>query len=86
MLAHNLADIVGSAAMVLARLTLMVLFDWRMGAACLLTAVVSVAAMFYMMGGKNAGLMAEYQAAQDGASEGWEPFDYSLRKAPCGRQ
>ena len=65
LLAHNLADIVGSAAMVLAMLTLMFVFDWRMGAACLLAAVVSVAAMFYMMGGKNARLMAEYQAAQD---------------------
>ncbi len=65
LLAHNLADIVGSAAMVLAMLTLMFVFDWRMGASCLLAAVVSVAAMFSMMGGKNARLMAEYQAAQD---------------------
>ncbi len=69
LLAHNLADIVGSAAMVLAMLALMFVFDWRMGAACLLAAVVSVAAMFYMMGGKNAGLMAEYQAAQDAMSK-----------------
>ena len=65
LLAHNLADIVGSAAMVLSMIVLMFVFDWRMGAACLLAAVVSVAAMFYMMGGKNAALMAEYQAAQD---------------------
>ncbi len=65
LLAHNLADIVGSAAMVLAMMALMFIFDWRMGAACLLSAVVSVGAMFSMMGGKNAGLMAEYQAAQD---------------------
>ena len=36
-----------------------------MGAACLLAAVISVIAMFSMMGGKNAALMAEYQAAQD---------------------
>jgi ATP-binding cassette subfamily B protein len=46
-------------------LVLMFVFDWRMGAACLLAAVVSVAMMFAMMGGKNAKLMAEYQAAQD---------------------
>ena len=65
LLAHNLADIVGTAAMFLAMLVLMFLFDWRMGAACLLAAVVSVAAMASMMTGKNAGLMAEYQAAQD---------------------
>lgn len=65
LLAHNLADIVGSAAMVIAMVVLMFVFDWRMGAACLLAAVVSIAAMFSMMGGKNAKLMSEYQAAQD---------------------
>ena len=65
LLAHNLADIVGSAAMFLAMIVLMFVFDWRMGSACLLCAVISVLAMFTMMGGKNAKLMAEYQAAQD---------------------
>ena len=65
LLAHNLADIVGSIAMLLAMVVLMFVFDWRMGSACLLAAVVSVGAMFSMMGGKNAKLMAEYQAAQD---------------------
>ncbi len=65
LLAHNLADIVGSIAMLLTMIVLMFVFDWRMGAACLLAAVVSVGAMFFMMGGKNARLMAEYQAAQD---------------------
>ena len=65
LLAHNLADIVGSAAMLISMIVLMFVFDWRMGAACLLAAAVSIAAMFTMMGGKNAKLMAEYQAAQD---------------------
>ena len=65
LLAHNLADIVGSAAMVISMIALMFVFDFRMGTACLLAAVVSIAAMFTMMGGKNARLMAEYQAAQD---------------------
>ena len=65
LLAHNLADIVGSIAMLLATIVLMFVFDWRMGAACLLASVVSAGAMFSMMGGKNAKLMAEYQAAQD---------------------
>ena len=65
LLAHNLADIVGTVAMFIAMLVLMFVFDWRMGAACLLAAVVSIASMFTMMGGKNAKLMAEYQAAQD---------------------
>lgn len=65
LLAHNLADIVGTVAMFLAMLVLMFVYEWRMGAACLLSAVVSVGAMCAMMGGKNAALMAEYQAAQD---------------------
>lgn len=65
LLAHNLADIVGSLVMLIAMIVLMVVFDWRMGASCLLAAVISILAMFSMMGGKNAGLMAEYQAAQD---------------------
>jgi len=65
LLAHNLADIVGTAAMILTLIILMIVFDWRMGLACLLAGVVSVAALFSMMGGKNALLMAEYQAAQD---------------------
>ena len=65
LLAHNLADIVGSIAMLLAMIVLMFVFDWHMGAACLLAAVISILAMFSMMGGKNAKLMREYQAAQD---------------------
>ncbi len=69
LLAHNLADIVGSATMFLAMIVLMFVFDWRMGAACLFAAVISVAAMFTMMGGKNAKLMQEYQAAQDEMSK-----------------
>ena len=69
LLAHNLADIVGTAAMFISMLVLMFVFDWRMGAACLLAAVISVIAMFAMMGGKNASLMAEYQAAQDRMSK-----------------
>lgn len=69
LLAHNLADIVGTVAMFIGMLVLMFVFDWRMGAACLLAAVISVAVMFSMMGGKNAGLMQEYQAAQDRMSK-----------------
>ncbi|MCR4998523.1 MAG: ABC transporter ATP-binding protein/permease [Lachnospiraceae bacterium] len=65
LLAHNLADIVGSATMFIAMVVLMFVFDWRMGAACLVAAVVSVGALFSMMGGKNAKLMQEYQGAQD---------------------
>ena len=65
LLAHNLADIVGTIAMFLTTLILMLIFDWRMGLSCLFAVVVSIACMFTMMGGKNAKLMAEYQNAQD---------------------
>ncbi len=69
LLAHNLADIVGSITMLISMIVLMFVFDWRMGAACLLAAVISLLAMFSMMGGKNAKLMREYQAAQDEMSK-----------------
>ena len=65
LLAHNLADIVGTITLFIAMLVLMFVFDWRMGCACLLAAVISILTMFAMMGGKNAQIMAEYQAAQD---------------------
>ena len=69
LLAHNLADISGTVAMFLGMLALLFAFDWRMGLACLLAAAVSVIAMFSMMGGKNYGLMLEYQTAQDNLSK-----------------
>ncbi len=69
LLAHNLADIVGTAAMFVSMLVLMFLFDWRMGLACLLAAVISIISMLTMMGGKNARLMMEYQKAQDTMSK-----------------
>ena len=65
LLAHNLADIVGSVTMFIGMIVIMVAFDWRMGVACLLAAVCSILAMFTMMGGKNAKMMQEYQTAQD---------------------
>ena len=65
LLAHNLADIVGTIVLFVTMVIMMFVFDWRMGAACLLAAVISVIAMFSMMGGKNAQIMSEYQAAQD---------------------
>ena len=48
LLAHNLADIVGTAAMFIAMIVLMFVFDWRMGFSCLLAAVISVISMFTM--------------------------------------
>ena len=69
LLAHNLADIVGTIAMFIAMVILMFVFDWRMGLACLLAAVISVIAMASMMTGKNKGLITEYQKAQDAMSK-----------------
>ena len=69
LMAHNLADIVGTIAMFIAMIILMFVFDWCMGAACLMAAVISVITMSSMMSGKNAGLIADYQAAQDAMSK-----------------
>ena len=65
LLAHNLADIVGTITLFFAMLVMMFVFDWRMGCACLLAAVISILSMLSMMGGKNAQIMAEYYAALD---------------------
>ena len=65
LLAHNLADIVGTITLFFAMLAIMFVFDWRMGCACLLAAVISILSMLSMMGGKNAQIMAEYYAALD---------------------
>lgn len=65
LLAHNLADISGTIAMFVSMLVLMFIFDWRMGASCMLSAVISIITLLIMMGGKNAKLLAEYQGALD---------------------
>ncbi|MDO4806970.1 MAG: ABC transporter ATP-binding protein [Coriobacteriales bacterium] len=69
LLAHNLADITGTAAMFVTLLVLLLVFDWRMGLACLMAAVISIGALFVMMGGKNAQLMAQYYDALDHVSK-----------------
>ena len=69
LLAHNLADIVGTVVMLISVIAIMFVFDCRMGMACLFAAIISIISMFTMMGGKNAGLMREYQAAQDRMSK-----------------
>lgn len=69
LLAHNLADITGTVAMFVTLLVLLMVFDWRMGLACLVAIIVSFGALFTMMGGKNAGLMSAYYDALDHASK-----------------
>ncbi len=69
LLAHNLADIVGTIVMFISMIVLMFVFDWVMGIACLLAAAISIIAMFSMMGGKNAKFVMEYQTALDRMSK-----------------
>lgn len=69
LMAHNLADIVGTIAMFVSMLVLMFVFDWRMGLSCLIAVIISISTLFVMMGGKNAALMMEYQKAQDTMSK-----------------
>ena len=61
LLAHNLADIVGTITLFVSMLVMMFLFDWRMGLLCLLTMVLALLSMCMMMGGKNAGFFHRYQ-------------------------
>jgi len=65
LLAHNLADIFGSIVMFIGTIVMMFIYDWRMGAACLMAVLVSLISMFTMMGGKNANTMKESRKAQD---------------------
>ena len=69
LLAHNLADMVGSIVMFVGMLVMMFLFDWRMGAACLMAAVISIGTLCFMMGGKNAARVKEFYEAQDEMSK-----------------
>lgn len=61
LIAHKMPDTIGSIAMVLGMVAMLFIFDWRMGLACLLAAVASIACMFAMMGGKSAHFMQRYQ-------------------------
>ena len=63
LIAHKTPDTVGSIAMVLGMVITLFIFDWRMGLACLLAAVASIACMFAMMGGNSAHFMQRYQQA-----------------------
>ena len=60
LLAHKLPDTAGSVAMIAGMLALFFVFDWRLGAACLVPVAVSLACMFYMMGGRGMDFMTRY--------------------------
>ena len=63
LLAHMLPDIAGATAMVAGLLVLLFALDWRLGAACLISVVVSLGAMAAMMGGKGGEFMKAYMGA-----------------------
>ncbi len=60
LLAHKLPDTAGSVAMILGMLVLFFVFDWRLGVVCLVPVVLSLACMFYMMGGRGMDFMTRY--------------------------
>lgn len=64
LIAHKTPDTVGSIAMVVGLVVTLFVFDWRMGLACLVAAVLSIVCMFSMMGGKSAHFMQRYMQAQ----------------------
>lgn len=73
LIAHKTPDTVSSLAMVLGLIVTLFVFDWRMGLACLTAAIIAIACMFSMMGGKNAHFMQRYMQAQvDMAKAGTE--------------
>ena len=63
LLAHMLPDVSGSIAMVTGMIVMLVAFDWRLGAACLVSVVMSIAALATMMSGKGMEFMKSYMAA-----------------------
>lgn len=63
LLAHMLPDISGAVAMVAGLLVLLFAFDWHLGAACLISVVISIGAMATMMGGKGGEFMKAYMGA-----------------------
>ena len=63
LLAHMLPDISGAIAMVAGLLVLLFAFDWRLGASCLVSVVLSFAALATMMSGKGGRFMKAYMGA-----------------------
>lgn len=61
LLAHKLPDLTAAVVTPVAAVVLLMVFDWRMGALCLLTLLLAFGCMMAMMGGKNAGFFHRYQ-------------------------
>ena len=63
LLAHMLPDVSGAVAMVVGMLVMFFVFDWRLGAACLLAVAVSIACLMRMMSGDGMKFMRRYMGA-----------------------
>ena len=61
LLAHKLPDTAGAIVTPIAATVLLFVFDWRMGALCLLTMIFALLCMGMMMSGKNANFFHRYQ-------------------------
>lgn len=61
LLAHKLPDTAGAIVTPIAATVLLFVFDWRMGALCLLTMILALLCMGMMMSGKNANFFHRYQ-------------------------
>lgn len=61
LLAHSLPDVAGSSAMFAGMLALFFVFDWRLGLACLLAGLVSIALIMSMVSGQGMQYMKSYQ-------------------------
>ncbi|KJY50299.1 ABC transporter ATP-binding protein [Bifidobacterium mellis] len=63
LLAHILPDAAGSFAMILSMPILMLIFDWRMGLACLFPILIALVCIRVMMNDQGQSFMKEYQDA-----------------------
>ena len=63
LLAHILPDAAGSFAMILGMPILMLVFDWRMGLACLFPILIALVCIRMMMNDQGQSFMTEYQDA-----------------------
>ena len=63
LLAHILPDAAGSFAMILGMPILMLVFDWRMGLACLFPILIALVCIRAMMNDQGQSFMTEYQDA-----------------------
>ena len=67
--AHNMADLSGSVVMLVSTVVLLFVFDWRMGASCIVVVFASFACLTTLMGPSKKSLLESYQSALDDISK-----------------